>query len=82
MSLADELSASEVRHLIFLCKGVVLPKDVAEKIQTFPELVEVLKQHKKIGPQTKDMKDWQVLFDILELIKRKDIIKKLKYYGK
>ena len=68
--------------MIFLCKGVVLPRGVAEKIQTFPELVETLIEHKKIGPQAKDMKDWQVLFDILELIKRKDIVKKLKCYGK
>lgn len=84
LTLSDELSSRELSHLVFLCRDVVLPHSVTDEIRSFPDLVRKLEYKDaptKIWKITKDMKDYLILFDILELIRRKNIIKKIKEYG-
>lgn len=78
ISVADKLKDREVSHLIFLARGVILSREVTDQVHTFLELIDAMEKHNKIDEA---MKDWQVLYDILDLVKRNDLVKTLKDFG-
>lgn len=78
ISVADKLKEREVSHLKYLTAGVILSREVTDQVHTFLELVDAMEKNHKIDEA---MKDWQVLYDILEVVKRKDLVNKIKEFG-
>lgn len=78
ISISNKLKDREVIHLIQLSRGVVIPASAADQTRNFLDLVAAMEAHKMLD---EDMKDWKVLCDIFEVIKRKDLSKKIKDFG-
>lgn len=79
ISISNKLKDREVVHLIQLSRGVVIPASAADQTHNFLDLVAAMEAHKMLD---EDMKDWNVLCDIFEVIKRKDLSKQIKEFAK
>lgn len=78
VDLSKSLTDREVESLLGLCRGIVLQRDVVDRLRTFLDLVEAMENEGKLDAP---MKDWQILTDLLRQIKREDLVKKLKRFS-